>query len=185
MRIRALVGPAVVGALLANTPQLALGQTDERSMTENVAVNFSCDECRPDTRIEAGQLGEFLAKNLSVRFGTDMRPLSVRLQLVLISQEEGVIGKWESEAVTIEPGKTYRGVPWIAAPNGRQPYKAPGLGDRGNITLGRFVVINHEEQYSMPRECERATHALWIDVGQGDGLLEKNGRPVFCLNAER
>ncbi len=126
--------------------------------------------------------GQTLAKNLSVRF-TDMRPLSVTLRLEMISREEGVIGKWESEAVTIEPGKTYSGVPWIAAPNGRQPYKAPGLGDGGNITLGRFVVINHEEQY-VPRECEDATHALWIDVGQCDGCMAEHGRPMLCLRVE-
>ncbi len=177
MRIRARTGPIVLGALLATAPQLVSGQT----RGGDIHGSFELD-VRPGTEIESDQLMEFLAKNLSVRF-TDMRPLSVTLRLEMISREEGVIGKWESEAVTIEPGKTYSGVPWIAAPNGRQPYKAPGLGDGGNITLGRFVVINHEEQY-VPRECEDATHALWIDVGQCDGCMAEHGRPMLCLRVE-
>ena len=154
MRIHALAGPVVVGALLVATPQLALGQTDEKSAAGG-GLTMPADIA--DTRIEAGQLGEFLANNLSFRFGTDMRPLSVTLRVVLISQEDGVIGTWESAAVEVETGKTYDGS--TLGLSGAFGTLTSDLGDRRRITMGRFVVINHEEQY-VPRECEGATHAL-------------------------
>ena len=128
--------------------------------------------------IKGDQLGEFIAKNLSIKFGTDMRPLSVKLRLEMISQKEGIIGKYESRPVKVKPGKMYPASTWIQKSSEYQDFvSAPGFGERRKITFGRAVVINHEEQY-FPRECEGATHALWIDVGQGDGLM-------VCLNIER
>ena len=103
MRIRALTGPIVLAALFATTPQLAVGldRGDEPS------VKITCSACRPGTEIKSDQLMEFLAKNVNVRFLTGKIPLYVKLQLKMISPEEGVIGKWESEPVEIAAGKTY------------------------------------------------------------------------------
>jgi hypothetical protein len=166
-RIHTFTAPLVFGVLLVITPKLALGQ-------DEIVARF---EARPGTEIQSDQLGEFIAKNLSIKFGTDMRPLSVKLRLEMISRKEGVIGKYESRTVQIEPGKTYPcGIPFCAAEQMNEAL-APGFGDRRKITFGRVVVINHEEQY-FPRECEGATHTLRVDVGQGDGLM-------VCLNIER
>ena len=53
MRIRALTGPVVLGALFATTPQLAVGQPKgvEESPAE-ITLNV-----RPGTEIQADQLG--------------------------------------------------------------------------------------------------------------------------------
>jgi hypothetical protein len=188
MRVRALTGPIILAALLATTPQLAFGQDEgERSGSPTPALTFNA---RPGTEIQGEQLGEFLGKNLSVAFGKDMRPLSVTMRLEMISsREEGVIGKWQSEAVEVEPGQTYSGATWLRADT-----RASGGGDicifmpqacfeGAKITFGRFVVINHEEQY-MPRECEGATHALRITLASDDERFEESSPKLVCLTAE-
>jgi hypothetical protein len=177
MRIRALIGPVILAALLATTPQLAFGQRGG----EESPVVFTLN-ARPGTEISSDQLGEFLAKNLSVAFGTDMRPLSVSLSMEMISREEGVIGKYESEAVEVEPGKTYPASTWTTQ---RDRHEAPGFGDRRKITFGRLVVINHEEQY-MPRECEDATHALRITLVADGRLFWEPNKPIdfLCLRTD-
>ncbi len=182
MRIRALAGPVVVVALLANTPQLALGQTGERSISGGgVSVTFSA---RPDTEIQSDQLMEFLAKNLSVRF-TDMRPLSVTLRLQTISREEGVIGKWESEAVKVEAGTTYSGETWI--PNaGGGVRAAPGFGDRRKIGFLGFGVWEDVREAWDARECQRATHAVQISLWSDGRLFWEPNKPIdfVCLTVE-
>jgi hypothetical protein len=184
--IHLLTGTVVLAALLATTPQLAVGQDeDERSISPTPSLTF---DARPGTEIQSEQLGEFIAKNLSVVF-TDMRPISVKLRVEMISREEGVIGKWQSEAVEVEPGQTYSGATWLRADT-----RASGGGDicsfmpqacweGAKITFGRFVVINHEEQY-MPRECEDATHALHITLVR-DSERAVVDSPWLCLNVER
>lgn len=183
MRLRALTVPVVVGALLANTPQLALGQTDEKADAGG-GLTLHADY-RPDTRIEAGDLGRFLTENVSLNFGTDMRPLSVKLQVVLLSREKGVTAKWESAAVGVEGGETYPCVKYFCRADEMTEALAPGFGDRRKITLGRLVVINHEEQYYVPRECERATHALSITLVSDEGRIVERARGKhICLRVE-
>jgi hypothetical protein len=184
MRVRALTGPIIFAALLATTPQLAFGQDEgERSVSPTPALTFNA---RPGTEISSDELGEFLAKTLTVNVSYPGQVLRATLRVEMISREEGVIGKWESEAVEVEGGKTYPCVKYFCRADEMNEALAPGFGDRRKITFGRFVVINHEEQY-IPRECERATHALRIDVGQGDGVLvhKSDVDGFLCLNVER
>lgn len=168
--IRAVTGPIVLAALFATTPQLTFGQDrgDESS------VEITCRACRPGTEILSDQLGEFLAKNVNVRFGTDMRPLSVKLRLKMISREEGVIGKWESEAVEVEAGETYSASTWVSQRDRHEamaaldeqlfPYKGGGS--------VKFIITD----FLNDRECDGAIHAVRITVGSGDAGL--------CLNVE-
>ena len=180
MGIRVLTGLVILVALQTATPQLAFAQGDRES-----PVEITCRGCRPGTEIRSDQLGEFLQRNLTLAFGTDMRPLSVGLRLELRSRDEGTIAEWESEVVKVEGGKPYRGSTFMVSP----PVfliSAPGFGDGRKITLGRFVVINHEEQY-VPRECEGSTHALRVDVDQRDGVLvhKSDVDGFLCLEVER
>ena len=102
--IRAVTGPIVLAALFVTTPQLAVGQPDD-----DESVEITCRACRPGAEIEGDQLMEFLAENLNVRFTESAvwaDALYVALRLEMVSREEGVIGKFESEAVEVEAGTT-------------------------------------------------------------------------------
>ncbi len=181
-RIRALTGPVVLGALFVTTPQLAFGQEGD---DEESPVEITCRKCIVGNEIASDQLGEFIAKNLNVKFMAkkDEGLVWVGLRLEMISREEGVIGKYESETVEVELGKTYSASTWF--PKGTSQM-APGFGDRRKITLGRFVVINHEEQY-LPRECEEASHAVRITLVSDGRLFWEPTKPInfICLNVER
>jgi hypothetical protein len=173
-RIHALTSPLVLGALLATTPQLALGQ-------DGAVIRL---DARPGTEIQSDQLVELITKDLAIEFGTDMRPLSVKLRLELISREDGVIGKYESKAVKTEGGRTYPGSTFIRASN-NPTFSAPGFGDRRKITIGRVVVINHEEQY-IPKECEDVTHAVRVTLVSDSRLFYEPNKPInfVCLRVE-
>lgn len=189
-RIHALTGPIVLAALLVTTPRLVLGQRggDEKS------PEITCSACRPGTEIQSDQLGEFLAKNLRVRFieVPNRKVTSVALRVGLFVRNEGEthFAKYESEAVEVKPGQTYPASTWILAKNRVAEQLAPGFGDSRKITLGRFfVVINHEEQY-MPRQCEGATHALQVGlVDRGVANIDMQNwvdmqNWLVCLNVE-
>jgi hypothetical protein len=192
-RIRALTGPVVLGALFATTPQLAFGQEGD---DEESPVEITCRKCIVGNEIASDQLGEFIAKNLNVKFMAkkDEGLVWVGLRLEMISREEGVIGKYESETVEVELGKTYSASTWVSQ---RDRYEAslfpkgtsllaPGFGDRRKITLGPFVIINLEEM-TVPRECEGASHAVRITLVSDDRLFWEPTKPInfICLNVER
>jgi hypothetical protein len=171
--IYSATGSLVLGALLATPPQAAFGQAGVKA-----ELRF---DARPGTEISANELDEFIGKSLSVVFGTDMRPLSVKLHTELISRREGVVAEHESEAVEIESGGTHRGSKWLPYWKGTI---APGFGDRRKIGFLGFGVWDRIEEVWTDRACEGASHALRIDVGQGDGVLVKNGQPMICLKVE-
>ncbi|MFV1986153.1 MAG: hypothetical protein ACC682_02670 [Gemmatimonadota bacterium] len=176
MRIRAPIGTIVLGALLATTPQLAVGQRkDDESLAE-----ITCRACRPGTEMQSDQLGEFLAKNVNVRFGTDMRPLSVELRVEMVSRDEGVIGKWESEAVEVRGGETYSASTWVSQRDRREgmvPYKGGGS--------VKYIITD----FLNDRECEGATHAVWITLMSDDEQKFSGasgvGKTMVCLTRSR
>ena len=179
--IRTLTGPVVLSALLATTPELVLGQDADGESP----VEITCRACRPGTEIQSDQLGEFLAKNLNVAFGTDMRPLSVALRVELISRERGVIGKYESKAVKVEGGKTYPCVKYFCRADEMNEALAPGFGDRRKITVtgsGERLISDHNPIWE-GRQCEGATHAIRVSVGwEGQAVVDS---PLYvCFSSE-
>ncbi len=179
-RIRVLTGPIVLGALLASTPQPVLGQGDD----EESPVEITCRECIVGNEIASPQLLEFLAKNLSVKFMAkkDEGLVWVALRLEIVSQDESIMWKYESEPVEVESGQTYAASTWVTQ---RDRHEAPGFGERRKITFGSVVVVNHEEQY-MPRECEGATHAVRITLVSDGRLFWEPNKPInfVCLRVD-
>ena len=184
-RMHAITGPAVLGALLATTPQPAFGQRGDEESPVEITLN-----ARPGTEIQSDQLGEFLTKSLSVRFGTDMRPLSVTLRVEMISREAGVVGKYESKPVEVEASKTYPASTFLS--------RAPNLGlwtpDELNPNLGLWVlgtgtVSNPnlglwDRRQDTPRECQDATHAVRVSLVSDDEQFYKPTPKHICLTAE-
>ena len=171
-RIHAFTGPLVLSVLLATNPQFALSKE---------MIFF---DVRPGTEIQSDQLGKFIAENLSVTFETDMRPLSVKLELEMISREEGVIGKYESEAVKVEGGNTYSGSRWVSQ---RDRHEAPGFGDRRKGVITGIGAWDEHGGVFSARECEGATHAVRITLAPEDGRAFPDHWEdwVMCLNVER
>ena len=181
-RIRSLTGPLVLGALLATTPQLAFGQPDEDS-----PVEITCRACRPSTEISSDELGEFLAKNLTISFSKEAAPgvglgVNVKLRLELISRAEEINWKWESKAVEVEGGETYSGETWMSQ---RDRHEGTGLGDRLKVTITGSGTFISPITMRFPEICERATHAVRITLVSDD----ERGAPLgtiylLCLDVE-
>ena len=172
-RIRALTDPLVLAALFATTPQLAFGHEGHKESP----IEIQCRKCIVGNEIASGKLGEFIAKNLSVHFETDMRPLSVKLRLEMISREKGVVGKYESKAVEVEPGKTYSGETWMVQRD-RHEASFPDVG--ADVVLIITDFLND-------RECEDATHAVRLALVLDGRLFWEPNKPInfICLNVER
>jgi len=185
-RTHAITGPVVLGALLATTPQLAFGQRGDEASPVEITLN-----ARPGTEIQGDQLGEFLTKSLSVRFGTDMRTLSVTLRVEMISREAGVVGKYESKPVKVEAGKTYPAV-WFLS---RDPNLGLWTPDEFNPNLGLWVLgtgslsnpnlgLWDRRQEGTPRECQHATHAVRVSLVSGDERFYTPTPKYICLTAK-
>ena len=175
---RVLVGPILLGALLATTPQLACGQKDKEEPAP------AMQDLRPGEVIESDRMGSLLASNLRVMYPGGV--LRAGLRAEVMDREGQVVAKYESKAVEVKAGKTYPGSLWIVSPEQWDEALAPGFGDRRKIRVGATVVINHEEQY-MPRGCRDGTHVLRITLA-ADDAREPVQRPqglALCLNAER
>lgn len=180
MRIRALIGPVVLGALLGTTPQLALGQDEGEKRV------VSCDGCRPGTEISGVQLGEFLAKSVTF-VNPGIQPCLaaaeacfLRLRLELISREEGAIAKYESEAVEVEGGKTYSASTWLDNTGGWRH----GLGGQ-MVSVTGFGVWEDTRDAWRARECQDATHAVQITLASGGERADILSWSWLCLNVER
>jgi len=173
-RICAVTVSLVLGALIANTPQLAFGQDEE-------TIPVLVIKARTGTEIQGDAFGEFIGKNLSVRFWTDMRPLSVKLRLEMILRDEGVIEKYESEAVEVKGGESYPGSKWVTQKDRHEI----GFGEDLKFTIVGVVVINHEEQY-IPRECKDATHAVRMMLVSDSRLSWEPNKSIdfICLRVE-
>ena len=166
-RIRVLASPIVLSALLA--PQPVLGQDEE-------PVEITCRRCIVGNASASRQLGELLPKNLCVRVGTAMGAVSVSLRLEMTSREEGVIGKYESEAVKVQPGKSYPGSTWLRigsiATLDEQLFPFEGG--------GTFIITDFLNDPDT--ECEGTTHAVEITLTSDDEMIS---RKHLCLNVER
>lgn len=194
-RMHAITGLVVLGALIATTPQPASGQRgDEKSPVEITL------DARPGTEIRGDRLGEFLTESLSVRFGTDMRPLSVALRLEMISREAGVVERSESKPVEAEAGKTYPASTFLIRVRDRgleTPYELPSLCDSWRCdpdlrlrVLGMGTLSNPDldlwdrRQEDTPRECQDATHAVRVSLVSDDERFYKPTPKHICLMAE-
>jgi len=185
-QIRSLTGPLILCALFAATPQAVFGQRNEVPIDGFGQVLLL--NARPGTEISSDELGEFLAKNLNVELETDMRPLSVGLRLEVISREKGTVGKYESEAVKVEPGKTYSGETWLRANTRVQDALAPGFGDRRKVRITGFGTFEDPGEAWRTRECEGATHAVRLtfasDDERTDAFTAAVAGALLCLNVE-
>ena len=158
-------------------PQPVLGQMDGSAKID-VHLDY-----RPGREITTDELRSFVNRDVVITLATDMRPLSVRLQVQVLSREGDIVGDVESSAADIRPGEKVRGSEfvlgdWLLDPDFRSR----------TWVLGPTIVVNHEEQY-VPRECEGATHVLVIRVvskaGEPLSALVKNGHPMMCMTVRR
>lgn len=183
-RILSLSRTVFLGALFAATSQLAFGEDNGES--EFPIAKMTLDY-RTGKQIESNQLGDFLTESLSVEFGdADVESFSVMLRVEVISKEEGVIGVYDSRTTDCFPIHYYPASTWIRSPREINEQLAPGFGDRRKITVGRSIVINHEEQY-VARECEDATHAMQLTLGSNNKRFSglPTGKRQVCLIVER
>jgi len=172
-RIRALTGPVVLAALFATTPQLAFGQEGD---DEESPVEITCRKCIVGNEIASGKLGEFLSKNLNVKFMAkkdEGLAWVERLRLEMISREKGVVGKWESKAVEVEGDKTYSGATWLGS--------GAGFMEEVKVT---YVVKTSGAIKGSFRECGDATHAVRITLVSDDERFVKNPTKYLCLTVE-
>jgi len=203
LRLRPLAFPFVLGAVLVSVaPQQAAGQTRSTAeqfqtedlmlnfLTENVTLNF---DVRPGVEVRPGEsLGTLLAERIRVSSSEGGRPINLGLWVETISAREGSVGRYESSPFEIEPGRTYPGKAWIRQPTAVDEALAPGFGERRKE--GTYVVINHEEQYTLagsptskagiafPDVCKDASYALVIGVSAPEVRGDPSaGKSVVCL----
>jgi len=142
---------------------------------------------RPGTEIGADELGVFLAKSITAKFGTDMRPLSVKLRLEMISREKRFTGKFESKAIKVEPGKTYNGSKWIDQPHVLNEKLAAPLKPAEFVIfrIGQWT-ISDPGRPAIPSQCQDATHAVRILLVSDGRLFWEPNKPIdfICLRVE-
>jgi hypothetical protein len=142
---------------------------------------------RPGTVIGADELGVFLAKSITAKFGADMRPLSVNLRLEMISRDKRITGKFESKAVKVEPGKTYNGSKWIAQPQVLNKKLAAPLKPAEFVIfrIGQWTVTDPGRP-AIPSQCQDATHAVRILLVSDGRLFWEPNKPIdfICLKVE-
>ena len=166
-------------SLLIVTARPVTADDEVRALVVFPSITWSV---RPGTEIQSEQLGEFLAKNLNVEFGKDMRVRSASLHLEMISREKRVVGTYESKAVEVRAGQQYTGSTWI---NGS------GESSEVNQQLGqldrtiRFLGSGVWEEFGgafRARECEGATHALRVIIlDNGSGMAKSSPDPSICM----
>jgi hypothetical protein len=183
-KILVYTAPILILALLATLPRFAYAQKEGDGEFPPVKMVM---DYKPGMQIEADRLGEFVTKSLKVEFGnSETKEFSVKLRVELLSREKGVVGVYDSNAADCFPTRYYPASTWIHDPGNISEKLAPGFGDRRKITVGRTVVINHEEQY-VARECEGATHAMQLTLmstgRQASGL--PTGKRQVCLTTGR
>lgn len=191
----------IPGLILTGTPGLAPAQEIEPRL--NPAIESG-------TRIPVDRFGEFLVrsvmigeteKNLAIgeteknleigeteknvlRRDADPRtgwPVALRIELV--SREGGMLGGFDSEAIRMEPGKTYDISAWISGSDALDDVLIAPL-EPAEFVIFRIGQKTITGTRSMPKECGDATHAVLVAPRNADSRSDGQAL-ALCFDATR